>query len=281
MRRDRQKLEDITGTLSELPSVWMDEHAEMVIQLASDLPRKRNITLEDLGRILDEQFDVGMTFLRLVLSMPKDRFEPALREALGSSGAGLTRFRKDREGFLAGLDTLGVVGTLNDLIHTPVSWQDLIAERLRHMRGSAISGQKRGRSLEDFTEGIVKRVFGDRLYCMRCTFVTAEGKQSTDTIDFCIPDRADPSILIEAKGYGATGSKQSDILPKCERIISQKRHDTTFLLVTDGITWRQRVNDLRKLIGLQNQGRIAKIYTQKMVDLLEADLRELRTNYRL
>jgi hypothetical protein len=28
--------------------------------------------------------------------------------------------------------------------------------------------------------------------------------------------------------------------------VEQKRHDTNFILVTDGITWKQRLSDLRK-----------------------------------
>ena len=62
---------------------------------------------------------------------------------------------------------------------------------------------------------------------MRCTFKSADRKLSTDTVDFVIPNRETPSILIESKGYELTGSKQSDILPKCDDIIEQKRHDTT------------------------------------------------------
>ena len=93
--------------------------------------------------------------------------------------------------------------------------------------------------------------------------------------------KKDPAILIEAKAYGATGSKQTDVLGDITRIVNEKRGDTHFLLVTDGVTWRERVNDLRRLIELQNHGKITRIYTQSMADRLESDLKQLKQEHGL
>ena len=100
---------------------------------------------------------------------------------------------------------------------------------------------------------------------------------STGKTDFAIPSATDPAILIEVKAYGATGSKQTDVLGDIARIVEQKRHDTHFILVTDGVTWKQRSNDLKKLIALQNEGRILKIYTKSMALDLKEDLETLRS----
>ena len=93
--------------------------------------------------------------------------------------------------------------------------------------------------------------------------------------------KQDPGILIEAKAYGATGSKQTDVLGDITRIVNEKRDDTHFLLVTDGITWRDRTSDLSKLVTLQNRGKITRIYTQSMADQLEADLKLLKREHGL
>jgi hypothetical protein len=66
-----------------------------------------------------------------------------------------------------------------------------------------------------------------------------------------------------------------------ERIVGKKRHDTTLLFVTDGITWKLRPNDLRKLIEMQNKGQIARIYTSKMFADFRQDLLRLRSEYGL
>jgi hypothetical protein len=63
--------------------------------------------------------------------------------------------------------------------------------------------------------------------------------------------------------------------------LRKKGHDTTLLLVTDGVTWRARANDLRKLVALQNQGAIARIYTLTMKDELIQDLEQLKMDYKI
>jgi len=43
----------------------------------------------------------------------------------------------------------------------------------------------------------------------------------------------------------------------------------------------RRLNDLRKLVRLQNDGGIRRIYTTKMAAQFEADLRQLKTEFGL
>ena len=280
MQRYRQTLEEILAVLSAIETSWMDEHSVAVINAIIALPEIPVYTRNDIASVFQPDFEAGLTALRLFLGLSKDEFGIVLREAMGVGGAGVTRFRKDREGFLAGIESLGVLETVAGLVNKPVGWRDILIERLRYGRGSAIKGQKRGRSLEDFAEEIVKAVFGDGCYSTRCRFVGATGL-STEKADFAISNKEDPRILIEVKGYGATGSKQTDILGDIERIVNQKRPDTHLLLVTDGVTWRSRQSDLNKLIDWQNKGRIARIYTQLMAADLEADLRQLRLDHSL
>ncbi len=175
---------------------------------------------------------------------------------------------------------MGILERMALIINTPISWSDLLTERLKSGRGSAIKGQRRGRHLEDFVEQLLIRTFGKNAYDARCQFTGATGI-STEKTDFAIPSKDDTGILIEAKAYGATGSKQTDVLRDITRIVSEKRNDAHFLLITDGITWRDRSSDLAKLVTLQNQGKITRIYTQSMAEQLEADLRQLKEEHRL
>lgn len=256
----------------------MDEHSAAVIQAIEALPEKPSYSSQDVGNLLDGDFKAALTAIRMILGMSKDEFGIALKDRLGEGGAGATRFRRNREQFITAVEAIGFTNAISALVNKPVGWRDILVERLKYGRGSAIKGQKRGRSLEDFTEEIVKRVFEGVGYDCRCRFVGASG-DSTEKADFAIPSKQDPRILIEAKAYGATGSKQTDILGDVARIVEQKRHDTQFLLVTDGVTWRRRLNDLRKLVEMQNDGRIARIYTQSMAPSLEADLQQLREDH--
>lgn len=45
-------------------------------------------------------------------------------------------------------------------INQPLHWTDVLVERLKSGRGSAIKGQQRGRGMEDFVEARIKRIKG-------------------------------------------------------------------------------------------------------------------------
>src|SRR5262249_13502591 len=157
--------------------------------------------------------------------------------------------------------SMGLLEAMQAEINRATHWSDVLIERLRSGRGSAIAGQHRGRSVEDFAEAIIRSVFGDR-YEARCTFIGPRG--TTAKCDFAIPSKKAARVLVESKGYGATGSKMTDVLGDIHTIIAAKRPDTALLLTTDGLTWKDRQNDLRKLVALQNHGDITRIYTYSM-----------------
>jgi hypothetical protein len=122
-------------------------------------------------------------------------------------------------------------------------------------------------------------VFGTYFFQVRCTFTGPRGQEAK--CDFAIPSKGAARILIEAKGYGATGSKMTDVLGDIQAIVEAKRSDTALLFFTDGITWKQRKSDLRKIVELQNSGDITRIYTYAMVGQFEADLWQLKAEYKL
>jgi DpnII restriction endonuclease len=278
MQAVSQTLDDILATLRPLAVDWRDPVALRVIDKLKSLPIKAAYAETDVAALLDAEFEDGLLICRLFLGLSKDQFTGILAEALGDGGAGVTRYRKDRTAFLNALSGLGLADCMTAEVHRQNHWSDTLVERLRSGRGSAISGQRRGRDVEDFAEARIIRVFGDT-YDARCNFTGARGNAAK--CDFAIPSRANPSIVIESKGYGATGSKMTDIIGDIEKIIAAKRSDTAFLFLTDGLTWRQRQSDLRKIVEYQNHGDITRIYTLAMADQFEADLATLKTEMRI
>lgn len=272
-----QDLTSILESLSALKVEWQDETARRVIEKLEAVPQRKVYTVADVTSLLDPNFDDGILICRLFLGLSKDEFMACLRDAIGDGGCGVQRYRKDTDTFLQALLRLGVLEAMAEHSNRTPRWTDTLVERLRSGRGSAISGQRRGRSVEDFAEEIIKQVFGTSYEC-RCTFV---GPKGTAKCDFAIPSRSAPGILVEAKGYGATGSKMTDIIGDIEKIIAAKRADTALLFFTDGLTWRQRKSDLRRIVQYQNEGDITRIYTYSMAAQFEADLRQLKTEYGL
>jgi len=279
MKRIRQTLEEIEASLSRVESTWMDGHAASVINMLKALPVQKKYTARDIRSILESDFKVGFTVIRLFIDQSKDEFVPALKEALGANGerfgTGVKCFNADPDAYVAALIDMGLADRIREAMNRKLMWHDVLSERLKGGRGSATKGQSRGRDMENFVEDILQEVFTASQIAVRCRFTGANGT-SDEKADFAIPSANDPSILIEAKAYGATGSKQTDVLGDIARIVEQKRHDTHFILVTDGITWKQRTNDLRKLVALQNEGKILKIYTKSMAAQLKDDLQTLK-----
>jgi hypothetical protein len=282
LKRERQTLEDIVKALSPIEVSWEDEHSRSVAKCLVAIPTRQSYSIHEVAELLDADFNVGLTVVRLFLDLSKDEFLMLLRSALGAStgGVGQSAYRKNKEVYLRALANLKLLDAMAKGVNRAPTWQDVYLERLKSGRGSAIRGQARGRFLEDLVEKVVKDVFGPNGYQFRCRFVGASGK-ATEKADFAIPTKNDPNIVIEVKAYGATGSKQTDIIGDMERITRQKRPDTDLLLVTDGLSWTARLNDLRKFIELQNEGRITRIYTQKMFAQLRADLMQLRREHGL
>ena len=280
MKPYRQTYDEIVIKLSAIEAHWKDEFAEKVITLLHTFPVKSSYGLPDLIAILKKDFDGGLTVFRLFLDMSKDEFTSALYAATGAKGIGVKAFRTDPNSYAKSLNTLGIISAIKEQIGRPTKWSDVLIERLKSGRGSAIKGQSRAKFLEDFTEALLGTVFGEGNYDTRCQFIGKTGT-SKEKSDFAIPSREDPRILIEAKAYGATGSKQTDVLGDMNRIIAEKRHDTSLLLVTDGVTWQARSSDLRKLLKMQNEGYIYRIYTSLMARDLRRDLRQLKAYHGL
>jgi DpnII restriction endonuclease len=278
MRVVTQTLGEILASLRPLDVDWRDETSERAVEALHAFPVKAGYGPGDIRAILNTDFDTGLLLSRLFLGLSKDQLETALAAKLGPGGIGVKRFHKEPTAFIDALIGLGLIEAFQDLVHRRVEWSDLLIERLRSSRGRAVSGQKRARDLEDFVEAIVRRVFDDQL-ALRCSFIGAGGVEAK--CDVVIPSRLAPRIIIEAKAYNATGSKMSDVIGDLTAITRTKRQDSAFLFVTDGVTWQARKSDLEKIIQMQNRGDISRIYTTRMADQLEEDLRTLKSEYGL
>lgn len=274
MKVVEQQIEEIVASLSPLDVDWMDDVAASAIARLKAIPAKSGYTAADIHELLDNDFEEGLLCARLFLALSKDSMTERLRSMLGPGGIGATRYSADRTAFVEALQSLGLLQAMDSTINYQPVWSDILAERLRSGRGSAIQGQKRGRGLEDFAEKIVQQVFGEGGYETRCTFTGADG--ATAKCDIAIPDKIKPRIVIESKGYGATGSKMTDIIGDLDAIIAAKRHDCPFLFITDGLTWKSRLSDLKKIVHRQNQGKITQIYTMEMGEQLLQDLTTLK-----
>jgi hypothetical protein len=279
MLRVHQGFEEIIDSLSPLDVDWMDDVAEAIMVRIRSVEIKPEYSREDIAALVEarsgREFEVSRFCVGLFLGFSKDKLEVELKERLGEGGTGIKRYQKNREKFLDVLEEMGLRDAMTAVVNAKPVWSDILKERLRYGRGSAVTGLRRGRELEDWAEEIVEEVFGEN-YEVRCTF---QGPRQPAKCDFAIPEKLQPHILIECKGYGATGSKMTDIIGDLDAIIEAKRPDTNLLFVTDGLTWKARQNDLRKIVQRQNDGRITRIYTKQMREQFVDDLQTLKAEF--
>jgi hypothetical protein len=283
MKRTKQEAGEILRQLSRLEASWQDAHSSRIVGYVKTLEKDAAVIRATIENLLKKDFDAASDIVRLLLDLSADEFKAARRQEFGKEGrlgAGKMRYLKSPNEYLDALDRLGLSDAIAQVVERKPHWSDILVERLKGGRGSAIKGQQRGRELEIEVEAVVRSVFGPEGYCMRCRFVGRDGI-STEKADVAVPASADPRILIEVKGYGATGSKQTDVIGDVKRICAEKRSDTTFLLVVDGLTWLDRANDLRKLVAMQNEGEISRIYTTRMFPLMKEELEGLRGEHHL
>jgi len=181
-----QTLEDILSSLRHLEVDWKDETAIRVMAQLRNMPVKAVYSIEDVEALLDANFDEGILICRLFMGLSKDQFTALLHDARGSAGIGVKAYRADGAGFLSDLSRIGLLDDMAAEANRKAHWSDVLVERLRSGRGSAIAGQRRGRGVEDFAEEIIKTVFGDN-YEARCTFRGPRG--TTAKCDFAIPSK--------------------------------------------------------------------------------------------
>lgn len=279
MHFDKVRLDVLLGELAELPSDWMDtQAADLVVQLRASVETlrrlRRPVTTEDLTAAMRDSPEF-LDVCRLFLGKGQESVAHMLSEQLGMQSVTWSRLRslaRQAPDRLAGaFAALGLPAVIDQ--HFSRSWQveDILMERYMMSRGRAIAGQKRGRRLEDDV-GAVLTTAGVP-FARGVTFTGKKGK--TAKCDFAIPTKARPKVVIEAKGFEATGSKLTDFLGDILKIAQAKDYHMYFFLVTDGRGWHNRVSDLRKIVEYQQEGLIDMMYTRQRLAELAAAVKHI------
>lgn len=273
-------LDRLLAELVELPSEGVDDETRALRELLPGVLKtmsdaERPLTLAELTALL-RQHPSFLVIARLFWGVSQDRAASLFSQALGArlSWAGLrARVNQDPDGVAQAMAALDLPATMWEQMQRTWTVGDVLNERYRLLRGRAIAGQQRGRQLEDQVRGVLQRTGVPFEYSV--TFVGREGQ--TAKCDFAIPSRDRPKIVIEAKGFEATGSKVTDALGDILKIERARAMHMYFFVVLDGTGWHHRPNDLRNIVQAQNAGRIDMIYTTSRLDELEREVTRIYT----
>ena len=275
----RLTLEELLKQIERIPAEWLNEVGQQVVEA---IPRvigrigKRSPDRALVEELLREE-PYALDALRLFLDLSQDVLAnevnaKGIKGDFDSIRRKCSRHATEIAEVLVGLGVLGAIEA-----HRAREWtlEDLLVERYKQTRGRAIRAQKRGAALEEAVEELLRELQAEigLTYDKGRNFRSRSGREAK--ADFMIPSHREPVIIIEAKGYEATGSKLTDLLGDVLKILQAKDRETHFFFVTDGIGWYRRLSDLKKLVEHHQRGEIEMIYTRRTLPQLQEEIRRI------
>ena len=220
--------------------------------------------------VRDNPADVPI--LGLAIGLSQEKLKNVLRDHFGTSGwFGLARSRPVE--LITWLDTeFDLVAMLGAQMHRTYSFADVLVARAG-TRLTATRAGASGRRIEDEIEDIARDLGLD--YVTRSRFSGRNGRDAP--ADLIIGDPAAPDIVVAAKGFDSTGSKLTDAVREIEEMAEVRLPRQLVLAVIDGIGWKSRQADLRRIHQLWANRQIDGMYTLLTLDQFRADLTEFAT----
>jgi hypothetical protein len=275
-------LATILAEIEELPEGGVDHlSAQVVAEIPACLERLRRRVQPLTAIDLEHEFRTNGVFLDICRLFIGRAQEPVAHEICAHLGRSSGNWgdlkkvaRRDPAKMAAVMVSLEVPELITHQLNRVWRAQDVLVERYQLTRGRAMSGQSRGRSLENDVDRVLAELL---MPCdKRKTFTGREGKQAK--CDFAIPSKNHPKIVIEAKGFEATGSKLTDFLGDILKISEARANHMYFFVVTDGRGWHNRESDLKRLISYHHDGLIDMIYTRARLGELGRDVKQIVDN---
>jgi len=246
-----------------------DPEARMLFrQLATEVQTVA-ITREDLSKLVN-RLPAVVPVLGLVVGLSQEALKNTLRHRLGTSRWLHLDARRSAEVVALLDDELNLLSELERQRTTRWDYIDILQERAgsRGLAGRAIS---RGRALEDRVEKLVGREGLNLPYRLRTQFVGTAGR--TAPCDVAIPDSGDKALIVIAiKGFDSTGSKLSDAVREVAAMADVAQPRQFVFAVIDGMGWKGRRADLRRIYDLWQNHSIEGAYSLARFTEFRSDL---------
>jgi len=211
--------------------------------------------------------------LALVVGLSREKLTNQLRDWF-STGSWRKAAIQDSTVFIEKLDQeFDLLRLLRAQRRRAYAFDDVLIARAGTRATATTAGQS-GRRIEDELEAIASSL--NLPYTPRTRFEGRNGR--TAPADLAVPDGGrDCVIAVAAKGFDSTGSKLSDAVREIEEMADARTGGQIALAVVDGIGWKGRMADLRRIWALWNRGEIDGLYTLATLDQFRVDLDNFAT----
>ncbi len=137
-------------------------------------------------------------------------------------------------------------------------------------RQTASSAGASGRKVEDEIEAIAHDL---GLPCETRTRFAGRNNR-TAPCDLVVPAGQHAEIVVAAKGFDSTGSKLTDAVREIEEMADVRQARQFVMAVVDGIGWKNRIADLRRIYTLWENHQIDGMYSLANIDVFRDHLEQ-------
>lgn len=257
------------GRLSEHvdPTIETVESGEirLAARTLAQLPEVNVTTL----RVWASTHPDSVPVLGLTVGLSQEKLKNSLRDALGTTSWRTLACDRPQELVEYLDDAFGLVRLVEAQRHRTYDFGDLLVARAG-TRGTALRAGRSGRGLEDEIEHVAMELGLD--YALRGRFTGRNG--NTAPADLIVPSTDAPAIVVAAKGFDSTGSKLTDAVREIVEMAEVRLPRQTVYAVIDGIGWKGRMADLRRIHELWMTDQIDGMYTLGSLDSFRLDLHE-------
>ena len=207
--------------------------------------------------------------LGLAVGLSQEKLKMILRHHFGTSG--WVTLARERPGELVAMldHDFDLIRLITVQRNRAYDFGDILVARAS-TRITATRAGASGRKVEDEIEAIASDL---GLSCQTRTRFTGRNGR-TAPCDLVIPDSGSAAIAVAAKGFDSTGSKLTDAVREIEEMADVRQPRQFIMAVIDGIGWKSRQSDLRRIYRLWESQEINGMYSLATLDQFRHDLEE-------
>lgn len=276
---DAGEFDDYLKTLGRLTShvdpTASTPEAEQIVEAVDTLTEVLDTDLTGLAVWARDHADED-SILRLAVGLSQEKLRNNLHHRFGTSSWRKVA-RSNPFELVSWMDEeFDLVRMLRIQMERTYTFADILVAR-SGTRATATRAGASGRRIEDEIEAIAADL--GLPYVTRSRFTGRGGRHAP--ADLIVGRDGAADIVVAAKGFDSTGSKLTDAVREIEEMAEVRLPRQMVLAVIDGIGWKSRQSDLRRIHQLWADHLIDGMYTLATLDTFRDDLAELARLHRL
>jgi hypothetical protein len=260
-------LASLTGLSVHADPTLATTYSEEIREAAASLVAVPEITATTLAEWA-RRHPRWVPVLGLAVGLSQERLRNALRHHFDTTGWVSLARERPAEVIAMLNERYELVRLVAEQRGKVYNFGDILAARAGS-RATATRAGAAGRRVEDEIQAVAERL--ELPYQLRTRFTGRNGR--TAACDLVIPHGDAAAIAVAAKGFDSTGSKLTDAVREIEEMAEVRLPSQFILAVVDGIGWKNRQADLRRIYQLRERQQVDGMYTLAMLDDFESAIR--------